>query len=42
VVLLRLEGAKSDRVVLMNNDPRGYGKAFVCADGASETAILSR
>ena len=41
-VLLRLEGAKSEGVVLANNDPRGFTKPFVCADGAHETAILSR
>jgi hypothetical protein len=39
-VLLRLEGAKSDDIVLVNNDPRGFTKPFVCADGATETAIL--
>jgi hypothetical protein len=39
-VLLRLEGAKSGRIVLADNDPGGFAKAFVCADGASETAIL--
>jgi hypothetical protein len=41
-VLLRLEGAKSDKVILADNDPRGFTKPFVCADGASETVILSK
>ena len=40
-VLLRVEGAKSAGIVLADNDPRGFTKLFVCADGASETAILS-
>lgn len=37
--LLRLEGAKSDDVVLANNDPRRYAKPFLCADGATEASI---
>jgi hypothetical protein len=41
-VLLRLEGAKSDGIILAENDPRRFTKPFVCADGARETAILSR
>jgi len=41
-VLLRLEGVKSYGVVLSGNDPRGFGKPFVCVDGASEAEILTR
>jgi hypothetical protein len=39
-ILLRLEGATPTEFVLANNDPRGFNKPFVCADGASETAVL--
>jgi len=42
VVLLRLEGAKSAGIVLSGNDPRGFDKASVCLDGATEAAVLSR
>ena len=38
-VLLRLEGTKSDGIILSDNDHRGFTKPFVCVDGASETAI---
>jgi Glycosyl hydrolases family 28 len=41
-VLLRLEGAKSDGVILEDNDPRGFTKPFLCTDGASENAIHSK
>ena len=38
--MLRLEGPKSDKVVLADNDPRRFTKPYVCADGPSETEVL--
>jgi hypothetical protein len=38
-VLLRLEGERSDIVVLKDNDPAGFHQLFLCADGAKASAV---
>jgi len=40
-VLLRLEGSHSSGIVLPgNNSPQNFAKDFLCADGATQKAIL--